>query len=46
LTALQTLFDTNSPAHWPANPYTVTYSDQTGSITIGLAAGAAGYWVL
>jgi hypothetical protein len=45
-TALQTRFNTGSPAQWPANPYTVTYSDQTGSITIGLAPGAAGYWVL
>ncbi len=44
--ALQTLFNAGSPVPWGANPYTITYSDQTGSITIGLSAAASGYWVL
>jgi hypothetical protein len=45
-TALQTLFNTGSPAQWPANPYVIAYSDQTGTLSISLSAAAAGYWVL
>jgi len=45
-TALQALFNAGSPAQWGTNPYTITYSDQTGSITIGLSAAASGHWYL
>jgi hypothetical protein len=45
-TILTTLFNLGSPGQWPANPYTVTYNDQTGSLSIQLSAAAAGYWAI